>query len=68
MANTLHLERLRFYNEDGGGMFDKIWDPMLNFFFRVGTNVICAVYLQRHSVYTSFILHYVYLYLILVLS
>ncbi len=28
MANTLHLERLRFYNEDSGDMFDKVWNPV----------------------------------------
>lgn len=32
IANTLHLERLRFDNEDGGGVFDKIWDPVVNVF------------------------------------
>lgn len=31
MANTLHLERLRLYNEDRGDVFDKIWDPVLQF-------------------------------------
>lgn len=30
-ANTLHLERLRFHKEDGGKVFNKIWDPLLNF-------------------------------------
>lgn len=29
---TLHLKRLRFYNEDRNGVFSKIWDPVLNFF------------------------------------
>lgn len=32
IANTLHLERLRFDNEDRGGVFDKIWDPVVNVF------------------------------------
>lgn len=31
LANTLHLERLRFYNEDRGGVFDKTWDPVLRY-------------------------------------
>lgn len=34
MSNTLHLERLRLYNEDGGGLFDKTWDPVLRYFKR----------------------------------
>ncbi len=32
MANTLHPERLRLYNEDRGDVFDKTWEPLLNFF------------------------------------
>lgn len=30
--NTPHLERLRCYDEDRGGVFDKIWDHELKFF------------------------------------
>ena len=29
MSNTLHLERLRLYNEDTGEVCDKTWDPVL---------------------------------------
>ena len=32
MSNTLHLERLRYYKDDRGDVFDKIWDPVLRFF------------------------------------
>ena len=32
MANMLHLERLRLYNEDKGDTFDKMWDPVLQLF------------------------------------
>lgn len=35
MANTLHLEKLRFYNDDRGGVFDTIWHPV-----RVRTSVL----------------------------
>ena len=31
LSNTLHLERLRCYNEDRGDTFDKTWDPVLNY-------------------------------------
>uniref|UniRef100_A0A0S7EX59 LIN1 n=1 Tax=Poeciliopsis prolifica TaxID=188132 RepID=A0A0S7EX59_9TELE len=29
LANTLHLERLRYYNEDKVSVFEKIWNPVL---------------------------------------
>ncbi len=31
LSNTLHLEKLRFCNEDRGDKFDKIWDPVLSY-------------------------------------
>lgn len=29
MSNALHLERLRFGDEDRGDVLDKIWEPVL---------------------------------------
>ena len=39
-ANAMNLERLRFYNEDGGDVFDKIWDPLLF----SGCRLLCCFY------------------------
>lgn len=34
ITNMLHLERLSLYNEDGGDIFKKTWDPVPQLFQR----------------------------------
>lgn len=37
LSDTLHLERLRFYNEDRGDKFDKMREPDLNYLKNLST-------------------------------
>lgn len=42
----LHLESLRFYDEDGGGVFKKTWHPH-------SSQSVAVIYSKPHCAYES---------------
>lgn len=56
MVNTLHLQWLRFRNEDRGNVFSKIWDPLLrsSSWQRLMLCLNCTIRLSVHTCVYSF--------------